>query len=246
MDNRELFSGKSVDYAACRPSYPAAAIDFLYEKTHAESVADIGAGSGIFTACLQKRFKHIIAVEPNGSMRNEFMKILPEIPCTAGCAEAALLPENSVQLITAAQAFHWFDEEKFKSEAMRILRPGGKTAIIWNNSIKNDFVMERDNICREYCPRFRSGHAGKRTPEAGDIFLREYYFKSVETVVFDNPFVMDEATFAGNIRSRSYALRPDDSNYDIFMEKLNAVFHKYAKNGVVTEPISTQIYLGSF
>ena len=107
-------------------------------------MADIGAGTGIFTACLAKRFKEVTGIEPNEEMRSRFMAALPQIPCLAGSGEASGLPERSVDLITVAQAFHWLDEEKFKAEACRILRPGGKVAIIWNTSVKDEFVLSRD------------------------------------------------------------------------------------------------------
>ena len=76
--------------------------------------------------------------------------------------------------------------------------------------------------------------------------MRNTFFKNVEVVAFDNPFVMDQETFEGNIRSRSYALTPQDADYEEFMAELRSVFDKYAQNGMVTEPQETQIYFGSF
>jgi SAM-dependent methyltransferase len=149
-------------------------------------------------------------------------------------------------LITAAQAFHWFDEEKFKKEAMRILRPGGKVAIIWNTSLDNDFTSERNCICRKYCPRFQRGYAGKRSPAEGDDFLRHNYFREVEVVAFDNPFVMDLECFEGNMRSRSYALLPGERAYKSFRDELRELFERHAVNGRVVEPQETQVFLGSF
>ena len=246
MDSKELFTRKSEDYALFRPSYPAAAVEWLAEKTSAVTVADIGAGTGIFTVCLAKRFKEIVAVEPNEEMRSRFATFLPRIPCLAGSGEASGLPETSIDLITVAQAFHWLDEEKFKSEACRILRPGGKVAIIWNTSVKDEFVLARDEVCKKYCPRFKKGHAGSRTPAEGDAFLRYVYFKEVEFISFPNPFAMTREIFAGNIRSRSYALTAEDRDFLSFQQELEGVFEKYAVNGQVTENQETQIFLGSF
>ena len=246
MDNKELFTHKSEDYANFRPSYPDEALQFLREKCPGSHVADIGAGTGIFTKMLLKYFDSVTAVDPNGEMREKFRAFLPGVPCLAASGEDTTLPDASVDLITAAQAFHWLDEEKFKKEAIRILRPGGKTAIIWNSSVKNDFTIERDDICKKYCPRFRSGHAGKRSPAEGDAFLRHSYFKYVEFISFSNPFVMDRTGFEGNMRSRSYMPSPRERIYGKVMEELRALFEKYAVKGVVTEEMSTQIYLGSF
>lgn len=246
MDNQSLFTGKSEDYFRYRPSYPEASVEWLRKRCSGNNVVDIGAGTGIFTKVLRHCFKEVCGVEPNEDMRRKFRDLLPDVGCLPGTGEATGLPDDSTDLITVAQAFHWLDEEKFKTEAIRILHRGGKVAIIWNSSVQNDFSAERDRVCMRYCPRFRSGHAGKRSAAEGDEFLRYHYFGNVETASFSNPFVMDLKTFDGNMRSRSYALASDHADYGRFMEDLHAVFEKYAVNGVVTEPQETQIYLGEF
>ena len=246
MDNRELFTHKTDDYSRFRPSYPDSAIDWLAEQLPDAAVADIGAGTGIFTKALIRKFKNITAVEPNAAMREKFTAALPQIPCSDGSAEITKLPDSSVDLVTAAQAFHWFDAEKFKQEAARILRSGGKTAIIWNTSLDCDFTMARNLVCRKYCPGFTSGYAGKRSPADGDLFLQKEFFCRVEVVTFRNDFPMDLEIFEGNMRSRSYALMAGDEHYPEFIESLRSVFHRYMKNGIVVEPQETQIYLGSF
>ena len=244
--NTELFTNKSDDYSRYRPSYPEAAVAWLRESVKGENVVDIGAGTGIFTRVLLKYFSNVSAVEPNAPMREKFQLFLPEVPCSPGTGENTLLPENSADLITVAQAFHWLDAAQFKREAQRILRKDGKVAIVWNTSLQSDFTDARNAVCQKYCPRFRSGHAGKLSVQEGDVFLRQTFFREVEVVSFDNPFSMDKETFDGNIRSRSYALLPDEPAYPRFMSELDRVFEKYARNNIVTEPQQTQIYLGCF
>ena len=244
--NTGLFTGKTDDYFRFRPSYPDAAAEFLRSRTSGDSVLDVGAGTGIFTAILLKYFSDVSAVEPNAEMREKFTSFLPGTPCFNGTGESTGLADNSFDLITVAQAFHWLDEDSFKKEAARILRPGGKIAIIWNTGIKSDFTIARDEVCKRFCPRFSRGYAGKRSAAEGDAFLRNTYFREVEVVSFDNPFVMDLPTFEGNMRSRSYALASGDENFSEFMTELRAVFEKHSRNGTVTEPQETQIYLGNF
>ena len=246
VDNKELFAGKSEDYYKFRPSYPNAALDWLKEKTAGDDVLDVGAGTGIFTAKLLNYFKNVSAVEPNADMRRIFKDFLPAVYCSDGSGEDTEFSDESFDLITVAQAFHWLDAERFKQEAKRILRDEGKTAIIWNTSLKSDFTDERNRICQKYCPRFRSGHAGKFSAAEGDAFLRNEYFREVEFISFDNPFAMDLHTFEGNMRSRSYALTAQDSDYYKFMAELRAVFERHAESGIVIEPQQTQIYLGIF
>ena len=242
----ELFTGKAEDYARFRPSYPDQVLQFLKSRIPEGNILDVGAGTGIFTGLLSRGYKNVTALEPNKNMREKFMQNFPGIPCLEAAGESTPLPENSVDLITIAQAFHWLDEEKFKKEAGRILKNNGKAAVIWNNSIKDEFSAARDAISRKYCPSFRKGHAGKRTPEEGDDFLRHTYFRQVEVVSFANPFTMDLAAFQGNIRSRSYALTPDNREYPAYMKELETLFHKFACDGKVTEQLETQIFLGSF
>lgn len=246
MNNKALFTGKSDDYFRCRPSYPEAAVRWLRQKCSGENVVDVGAGTGIFTKVLLHCFNEVSAVEPNDDMRKKFREYLPETVCYAASGEATGLPDKSTDIITIAQAFHWLDEEKFKSEAIRILRPGGKVAIIWNTTLPDEFSAARNRVCQKYCPRFRSGYAGKRSVAGGDDFLRHHYFSNVEFVSFDNPFVMDLERFEGNMRSRSYAIGAEHPAYSEFITELRAVFAQYAVNDVVVEQQATQIYLGEF
>ena len=246
VDSKELFDGRAEDYYKCRPSYPEEAIDWLKSKVFGEDVLDIGAGTGIFTQKLLSRFKNVSAVEPNSDMRRIFNAFFPEIYCFDCSGEDTKLPGKSFDLITVAQAFHWLDAERFKQEAKRILRDDGKVAIIWNTELQNDFIVERNRICQKYCPRFRSGHAGKLSAAEGDAFLRNKYFREVEFIEYDNPFVMDLCMFEGNMRSRSYALGTQESDYCKFMAELRALFECYAENGIVAAPQQTQIYLGIF
>ena len=245
-ENTELFTRKSDDYSQFRPDYPDAAFEWLRSRVLGEKVLDIGAGTGIFTRQLLKYFSQVAAVEPNSDMREKFTAFLPEVNCLAATGENTGLPENSVDLITVAQAFHWLDAGLFKREAQRILRPAGQVAIVWNTSLKSDFTIARNRVCQKYCPRFRSGHAGKHTIEEGDAFLRNEFFREVEVVSFDNPFRMNLHVFEGNMRSRSYALTLQDVDYNPFMAELQEVFETFASNGEVVEPQETQIYLGSF
>ncbi|MBR2364428.1 MAG: class I SAM-dependent methyltransferase [Lentisphaeria bacterium] len=202
MDNKDLFTHKSTDYSLCRPSYPFVAVEWLREKVDGNTVLDIGAGTGIFTKVLLPYFTDVSAVEPNKEMRKEFSRILPFVSCSASSGEETGKAADSIDLITVAQAFHWLEEEKFKQEAQRILKKNGKVAIIWNTRIKTAFTEARDEVCRKYCPGFRTGHAGKRSAGEGDIFLREScYFQNVEVKNFPNDFTMDKNVFEGIMRS---------------------------------------------
>ncbi len=134
-----LFSGKVADYLASRPDYPAALFDELAALGALApgcEVADIGAGTGLLTAAMLARGHHVVAVEPNDEMRAACDALLGRMPgyrSSAGRAEASGLSGESVDLITAAQAFHWFDVAPARREALRVLRPRGQVALVWND-----------------------------------------------------------------------------------------------------------------
>ena len=245
--NEEKFTGKADFYDKYRPSYPDSLIDWLYEKTKADTIADIGAGTGKFTACLMRKPWKITAVEPNHDMR-EKLKELKGINVVNASAEDTGIEQGSIGLITTAQAFHWFDEEKFKAECIRVLKHGGRLAVIFNErDYKNcDISKARDEVCQRYCGAFHSGHVGKRTHEEGDMFLRNEYFSEVEYFSAENNVRMDEQAFIGDTLSRSYALSEADKEYKEFVEALGKVYQKYEENGKVTIKYTATCYLGKF
>ncbi len=243
---KTVFCGKADVYAHNRPSYPAGLIEWLQRHATLDAVADIGAGTGLFTFCLLPVCGSLTAIEPNPDMRSAFAKFLPQIPCLPGCAEATGLPGNSLSLVVAAQAFHWFDEQLFKQECQRILRKDGKLAVVWNNRQEHGVGPAYDAVCRRFCPDFSSGHVGRRTVAEGDCFLRESYFQHVEVFRCPNPVQRSEEQFIGDKLSRSYALTPASPDYQDFIAELRRVFHEFAKDGQVTEEYESVAYLGSF
>ncbi len=246
--NEEKFTGKAELYDKYRPDYPDSLVDWLYDKTNADTVADIGAGTGKFTLRLFKKPWKITVVEPNSDMCGVLRKNAPFADIINASAENTGVESGSVGLITVAQAFHWFDEERFKVECKRILKAGGKTAIVFNerNYTDCEISSERDKICQKYCGAFHSGHIGKRTSEEGDLFLRNEYFSEVEFYSAENNIKMDEETFVGDTLSRSYALKEGDSNFSQFVDELRDIFSKYEQGGFGTIKYTATCYLGKF
>lgn len=244
--NEEKFTGKADVYDKYRPTYPAEIIDWLYEKTNAETVADIGAGTGIFTKCLSAKPWKITAVEPNADMLEKLRGNFPNIEIVNAPAENTGIAPNSIDLVTTAQAFHWFDEDKFKAECKRIFTQNGQLAIVWNERLKCDLSAERDKVCVKYCGKSHSGEVGNRGSSEGDRFLRNEYFDSVEYFCVDNIISMDEERFLGDMFSRSYSLKENDENYSRFVDELRQVFAKYENSGRVEVPYKTRCYLGKF
>ncbi len=138
MNPMERFSNRVENYRRFRPSYPDAVIDLIRETAglrEGSPAADLGSGTGILTRLLLDAGWEVFAVEPNAPMRaaaEEELGAEARFHSIDAPAEATGLPAGSVQAITCAQAFHWFDREAAQAEFARILKPEGWAFIIWN------------------------------------------------------------------------------------------------------------------
>lgn len=130
------FNAAAAQYAANRPSYPAALFDAIEELAGrtltGARVADIGAGTGIATALLHARGAEVVAVEPGTGMAEQFRRTHPGIPIIRGDGNDLPLLADSADLLTYAQSWHWTDPARAVPEACRVLRPGGALALWWN------------------------------------------------------------------------------------------------------------------
>jgi SAM-dependent methyltransferase len=129
------FASASDVYERGRPGYPRALIDFLLQaigERPAPLVLDIAAGTGKLTRQMTQAGARCVAVEPSASMLQVLRSTTPEAAALAGSAEALPIANASVDLVTVAQAFHWFDVDRSVNEMKRVLRPGGLVAIVWN------------------------------------------------------------------------------------------------------------------
>ena len=136
-----IFSSKVTGYVASRPDYPAALFDALRTTCDLQPgalVADVGAGTGLLTRGLLARGYTVTAIEPSDAVRSAADHALEHVPAyssASGTAEQMPLPPQSVDLITAAQAFHWFDIKAARAECLRVLKPQGHVALIWNDRV---------------------------------------------------------------------------------------------------------------
>jgi len=123
------------DYEAARPSYPPDAVAWFVDNLRIAPgavVADVAAGTGKLTRLLVPAGAELIAVEPVAGMRASFRKMLADVPLVAGTAEALPFGGGTLDAMTVAQAWHWFDHDRAIGEVARVLRPGGRLGLVWN------------------------------------------------------------------------------------------------------------------
>lgn len=249
MNAKDRFTGKADTYARFRPDYPAAYLDYLTSACglgRGSRVADIGAGTGILSVQLLERGFTVYAVEPNADMRAQAetrMSADPGYTSVAASAEETGLAAGSAELVTAAQAFHWFDKPRFRAECQRILKPGAYVSLVWNSRDPNSgFIQENLEICRRLCHGF-AGFSGGLQEDRSD-FYSFYQDGKFEFRQFSHPLTYDLQGFLGRNLSSSYAPGPDGENYRPFVEQLTELFNAYSEDGLLQMPNLTNSYLG--
>jgi SAM-dependent methyltransferase len=149
----DRFSKRAGAYAAGRPSYPSASIDAILAGLGEPATlvaADLGAGTGISSRLIADRGAHVLAIEPNAAMRGAAQGD-PRIEWIDGTAERTTLPDRSVDVVTAFQAWHWLDHALAVTETRRILRGGGRLAVVYNERDESDpFTAAYGEIVRRY------------------------------------------------------------------------------------------------
>lgn len=246
--NEHKFDKKGGIYSKARPSYPDKL--FAYLKDHnliSESTvaADIGSGTGIFTEKLCSYVNKIFAVEPNEDMRSvaeEKYAAHENIISVNGSAEDTKLSDKSVDFITVAQAFHWFDRQSFKTECQRIIKTDGNILLVWNDrDTESELIRENYDINRRFCPNFKGSSNGiDFSKNAFTDFLEGDF----DVIHFRNDLIYDENAFISRSLSSSYAPKPDEENYNEYVAELQELFTKYSQNGTVPYPYITRCYIG--
>ena len=246
MDNTNKFTGKATVYSNARPGYAPAFTSYLSDIGIVKNscVADIGSGTGIFSKVLLEMGCRVYGVEPNDDMRRESKESLAQFetfyPVDAS-EENTTLDENSIDFITVAQAFHWFDVAKFKLECNRILKNSGKVILIWNSRVMDSpLVIENEQIFKRFCKDFK-GFSG------GIGYMDESiktFFGNFEVHRFQNDLYFDKSKFIGRNLSASYSLKETHLEYNSYIMHLNNLFDKYATDEKLIVPNETIAYIG--
>lgn len=206
-------------------------------------IADIGSGTGIFTAQLLNCGYQVYAVEPNADMcrkAEEKLSGWEGFSSVDGADKATNLPDHSVDCVTAAQAFHWFDAEAFRAECRRILKPGGRVMIVYNaRDEKAACTQGLAALRRKYNPEFHGFSNG-----ISDEACRAFFDGECAVFRADNSQSYDRQGYIDRVLSSSYSLKETDAQYGAYLEEIGVLFETYAVDGVLTVPVYTTAYIG--
>ena len=242
----QRFSSRVGHYAKYRPGYPPELLDLLAREAKynkASVVADIGSGTGILTELLLKNGNEVFGIEPNTEMREAAERSLNRFSAFhsfPGMAEATGLPPRWVDGITVAQAFHWFIPANAKREFLRILRPGGFIALIWNARATQatPFMAEYERIVTTFGSEF--ARSGKELVPFEK--LREL-FPGLTQHILPNHQDLDWEGLRGRLLSASYMPLEGQEGHEQMLAHLRAAFDKYNTAGQVRMEYETRVYL---
>ncbi len=248
-DAKQRFSNRVADYVRYRPGYPPAVLDLLRTDCGLRPdhvVADIGSGTGILSKLFLENGNRVFGVEPNAEMRQageEFLSNFRNFMSVAASAEATTLSGATIDFVTAAQAFHWFEPKAARREFARILKSCGWVVILWN-----DRRMGEAQLTREYeglLERFGIDYKRVKNayPESKDIssFFAGDGFSARD---LPNNQTLDWEGFRGRLRSSSFAPTEDHPNYAPMMAELERIFRAHQRDGFARMEYFTRIYFG--
>lgn len=248
MKNSELFSGRAENYREGRPSYPAEMLSYLYCEcgfNENSVIADIGSGTGKLSKLLLERGSTVYCIEPNEDMRlvaEKELSVFDGFISVDGNAESTGLNDNSVDFITVAQAFHWFNPNTFRLECNRILKDNSKILLVWNSrDMTSPFNKESYEIYAKYCPRFKGFHGGV---EVDDMRFLNFFDGEYKHIAFDNPLPINKDKFVKRSLSASYSLQGGDKGFNEYIKALEELFDNYSADGYITMDNKTDLYIG--
>ena len=244
LDPTGRFSDRAAEYVRYRPGYPTAALDALLDGLAPPTMltaADVGAGTGISARALAERGVSVYAIEPNRAMR-EAAAPHARVSWQEGTAEATQLPDNAVDLVLAAQAFHWFQVSEALAEFHRVLRPGARLALMWNSRDRSDPVT-RGYV--EAIHEVNGEHPAERRPFDPAWLTEAGRFSQPSKLEFRHSQELDRDGLIGRATSASYVPR-EGKAYAALTKLLAKLFERHRDDrGLVTLRYVTEIHLAT-
>jgi len=208
-------------------------------------IADIGSGTGKLTELLVRNGNQVFGIEPNEAMRQageDLLRGYPRFHSVAGSAEDTTLPANSVDIVTAGQAFHWFDPYKARVECCRILKASGWAVLIWNDRKleTTPFLNDYEQFLQDFGTDYNEIRNDKSVQTIKEFFAPE----KINFASFPNHQLFDYDGLRGRVLSSSYTPEPDHPNFEPMLRRLEEIFQKHAQDGLVKFDYETKVYFG--
>ncbi len=247
-DPLKRFTSRVEPYAKYRPGYQDEVVDLLNSECELNEnsvIADVGSGTGILSELLLKNGNEVIGVEPNAAMRSAAETLLKRFPgfrSVDGSAEATTLPAKSVDLITAGQAFHWFDRPKARTEFLRILRPLGYVVLIWNDRrlASTPFLIAYEDLLQKYGTDYEQVSHLNVTGEIAEFFAPLGF----KLRTFENSQRFNFESLKGRVFSASYTPEPGHPQFEPMITQLREIFEANQVDGAVSFDYDTRVYHG--
>jgi SAM-dependent methyltransferase len=245
-DTVERFSNRVDNYVKYRPGYPIELLELFRDEMSLRSdsvVADIGSGTGLSATLFLGNGNKVYGVEPNAAMRSAaeaFLKDFPNFTSVNGTSEHTTLSDASVDIVIAAQAFHWFDSERTRAEIRRITKQKGHVALIWNERQLDTTPFLRDY--EELLVKFANDYNAVRHDNVTEEKLAAFFGKEFKTKTFENRQVFDFEGLRGRLLSSSYMPSEDDPRFESMSIALRGVFAKHEEGGKITVFYDTNVF----
>jgi len=248
-DPTERFSDRVADYVRSRPGYPPGLIDLLVESgelSPSHDVADVGSGTGKLALLFLDHGNRVYGVEPNREMREAGERELASYPryvSVDGRAEQTTLPGESVDLIAAAQAFHWFRPAEARREFLRILKPGRSVLLVWNDRDEQAgaFMRGYEQLLRDHGTDYGQVHHRR----FGKAEIEEFYGGSqFSEHQLEYRQLFGRHGLHARMRSSSYVPAPGEPGHDELMRGLDDLFDTHRRDDRVSFQYRTRVYLG--
>jgi SAM-dependent methyltransferase len=220
-------------YERGRPGYPADAVRWL-AGTEPCDVVDLGAGTGKLTRALVELGHRVTAVEPLAEMRAQLEAAVPGVHAVPGAAESMPLADASADVVTSAQAFHWFDHDDALPEIARVLRPGGRLALVWNSRDDDDPWMARLSAI--------IGNESIQESDVVPVLDGSGLFRWVEAKRFAFEQVLDRDGLLDLVLSRSYLAKLPGPEREPVLEAVGALYDETAEPGGVRLAYVTECF----
>jgi SAM-dependent methyltransferase len=248
QDPTQRFSSRVDNYSRYRPGYPPEVAELLKSECGLgldSVVADIASGTGLFTRLLLKQGCQVFGVEPNAAMRQageQFLAAYGRFRSVAGSAEATTLAGHSIDIITAAQAAHWFERANTRQEFNRILKPGGWLVLLWNErrTDSTPFLREYEQLLLTYGTDYQDVRHEHTTASIDSFFAPAPF----QTRIFDNRQELDYPALEGRLLSSSYTPPPGNPKHEPMLRELRRIFDAHQQQDGVAMEYNTRVYYG--